>query len=230
MAFLNLSLHSVQAWNGANEGLPPAEGLVFQIAKVTTEPGKEPGKEQMVCELMVVSEGELKGRKAFGRYSVGAQVKQGALGRVKQLILATHVQLSPDGGFDDQQLVGTYFMADSVHETYDKTDAVTGNVSKANSVKIINERTPVSATPAAAAAFAPAAAPAAAPPVQPQYSAPPAQPQYAPPAQPQYAPPAVAAPPAAAAPWAAAPSPQHATPYPGFSGGFAAPSVTPVGR
>jgi len=223
MAFLNLSLHSVQAWNGANEGLPPAEGLVFQVAKVTTEPGKEPGKEQMVCELLVVSEGELKGRKAFGRYSVGAQVKQGALGRVKQLILATHVQLSPDGGFDDQQLVGTYFMADSVHETYDKTDAVTGNVSKANSVKIINERTPVSAAPPAAAAFAPAAA---APPAQTQYSAPPAQPQYAPPAQPQYAPPAAAA----AAPWAAAPSPQHATPYPGLSGGFAAPSVTPVGR
>lgn len=224
MALISQRLHEVDAWGGQGEALPPAEGLVFQITKSAQEQSSGEKKTlQLVLDLVVVSEGELKGRKAFQRYQIGADAKEPARMRLKALILATRIQMNAAGEFDDTQLVGAYFMADSIATTYDSHDAVSGQTVTKKSAKIVNERVPVAAAPAQAPQFAPAA------PVAPQYAAPPAAPQYAAPAAPQFA----------AAPQYAAPvaAPQYAPqPAPAFgppsvpAGAYGGPVLTPVGR
>ncbi len=207
MAHIGLRLQEVEGWDGKTGGLPPHDDVLFVIEKATQENSAKKGTPMLKLELMVV-DGELRGRKAFSQFVIAPDAKEGSRRRLKQLIMATQLQLDQQGGFDDAMLIGRQFVADVVSEPYTETDPATGQVIEKSSSRIINER-PVGAP--SMAAGAPAGYPSA---QAPQYAPP--QAAYAPPQQvPHYAPPGQYAPP-----------PAYAQPPVGRG----APGVTPVAR
>jgi hypothetical protein len=61
--------------------------------------------------------------------------------RLKSLVTAAGITVSPNGSFDSAQLVGCKLNADVVHETYQsKPDPITGQSTEKISIRIVNER------------------------------------------------------------------------------------------
>jgi hypothetical protein len=202
MAHIAGRLHEVQPWGGESEALPPGPDYALQIESVEQGQSPKKGTPQLNVTCIVLNEGELHGRKAIFRYNLNLE-KDAPRKRLRSLVDATGVQMDDQGGFDDQQLVATAFMADVIHEPYDDVDATTGTKIQKIGVRIQNER-PLDMQPAAGAAApaavaaAPAPAPVAAAPravapaVAPRAAVPaPAAPSNA---RPQYAPPGRGAP------------------------------------
>lgn len=183
-----IGLEAVEAWDGVGSSLPPCDDVTFKILEVKQSLTSKAQKPQLEvkCEVADCAQRDLVGRQLTGYYNLD----NGGTGtkRLRNLVESCGLPLQ---GVDDQHLIGRYFLADVINETYDRTDAQTGKTAPKTSSKIVKER-PLGGSPAAAPQpHAPAAPqPAAAAPAPAPYAPPQAQaaPAVAPPPQAQPAP------------------------------------------
>lgn len=154
MAQIHARLNDVEAWGGEGGMLPPGE-YHFMIENAVQAQSKN-GKPQLELDLVVINEGEMKGRKSKQWYTLNFE-KDTPRKRLKQLILATGIPLDGNGDFDDAQLKGATFVADLVAEQYEVADQVTGQKLTKDRTRLQNERVAGGASAPAVRSAAPAA-------------------------------------------------------------------------
>lgn len=131
-----LDLTNVNAWGGESTHLPPGP-YSFKIKAANIE-AKSEGKNQLVLDNEVVSDGEMKGKIAKSFFMLDF-TKETPKKRLKSLITATRIQLV-NGTFATESLVGTQYDADVIHEDYEsKTDPITGQAATKTAIRIVNE-------------------------------------------------------------------------------------------
>lgn len=140
MAIIEANLNEVEAWGGESVQLPPGE-YQFKVknADVESKADGEKTKLQLVVDYEVLS-GTFAGKTAKAWFQLDFS-KDAPRKRLKSLILACNVPLSPNGSFDTAQLVGCKLNADVTHESYEsKPDPITGAKVEKTAVRIVNER------------------------------------------------------------------------------------------
>jgi hypothetical protein len=141
MAYVSAGITAdTKAWDGVSGALPPASDVLFRVDDVKQEASPKKGTPQLVLDCVVVTEGELKDRKAMHRFVIGPNMKPASIGRLKQLLDACGIQADSNGGFDSDHLKGRVFIADIVVEPYNQTDPVTGQTLEKSSSRLQNER------------------------------------------------------------------------------------------
>jgi hypothetical protein len=150
----------------------------FEVDKAVFDQSKK-GNRTLRVTAKVLNEGEMKGRTLTGSYVISED--DFARRRMKALIVATGAELDAQFGFVKDSLLGLYFTADVILDTFDDIDAKSGQPITKEFTKWIGER-PYEGAAAAPVASAPrAAAPAAAAPQGgPRRPAPPANGRPAP--------------------------------------------------
>jgi hypothetical protein len=175
-----MDLATVKAWDGEFQGLTPGDYL-FQVEEASQEASKTKGTPQLVVKCLVI-QGFTTETHNGNKITHWVALTAKAAGRLKNFLDATGLVPDADGGFDDQDLVGRYFIAEAFDQEYTKVDGQ-GVETKTVSTKLKKER-PYGET----AAEPPAAPPPAVQPAPP----PPAQPAPPPPPPAQPAPPPAA--------------------------------------
>ncbi len=140
MATIEANLNDVEAWGGEVTTLPPGEYQVkVKAADVEQKEDGEKIKSQLVVDYEVIS-GAFSGKvcKAWFGLDFSKEVPRK---RLKSLVQAANVPLSPNGSFDSAQLVGCKLNIDSIHQTYtSKPDPITGTTEEKTAVRAVNER------------------------------------------------------------------------------------------
>jgi hypothetical protein len=154
---MNLSDPSVTPHDGRSQRVEPGT-YDFSIDKAVFDQSRK-GNRTLRITAKIESEGEMKGRTLTGSYVISDD--EFARRRMKALIEASGAVLDAQGGFSRESLVGLYFTADVVLDTFDDIDAKTGQPVTKEFTKWIGERAyeggavpaqaPKAAAPAAAA-------------------------------------------------------------------------------
>jgi hypothetical protein len=155
---MNLGDPTITPHDGRNQRVDPGT-YDFQIDKAVFDQSRK-GNRTLRVTAKVVSEDQMKGRTLVGSYVISDD--EFARRRMKALIEASGAMLDAQGGFARESLVGLYFTADVVVDTFDDIDAKTGLPVTKDFTKWIGERV-YEGAPAAAQPSAKAAAAAAAP-------------------------------------------------------------------
>lgn len=137
----NLNEAGLDAWGGEISTLPPGE-YQFKIKAADVE-SKEDGekiKNQLVIDYEVVS-GAFSGKIAKAWFNLDF-TKDTPRKRLKSLVQAAGIAVSPNGSFDTAQLLGCKLNADVIHRTYEgKPDPVLGGPPpQKTAINIVNER------------------------------------------------------------------------------------------
>ena len=130
------NLDNVEAWGGESTQLPPGP-YSFRIVKASIE-AKSEGKNQLVIDNEVISEGEMKGKTAKSFFMLDFS-KEAPKKRLKSLVIATRIPVT-GGNFNSDNLVGTQYDAEVTHESYEsKPDPITGQTTTKTATRIVNE-------------------------------------------------------------------------------------------
>lgn len=140
MATIEANLNEVDAWGGEVTQLPPGEyQLKVLAADVEQKESGETIKSQLVVKYEVVS-GAFAGKATTAWFGLDF-TKDTPRKRLKSLVAATGIPLSPNGSFDSAQLVGARLNADITHESYtSKPDPITGQSTEKTTIRVVNER------------------------------------------------------------------------------------------
>jgi|SRR5882672_3515850 len=157
MATIEANLNDVEAWGGEVSTLPPGE-YQLKVKAADVEQKDSDGKitSQLVVDYEVTS-GAFSGKVVKAWFTLDF-TKDTPRKRLKSLVVACNIEVSPNGSFDTAQLVGCQLNADVIHQTYmSKPDPITGNPVEKTSVRVVNERRsgPVNASVAAPASGSP---------------------------------------------------------------------------
>lgn len=145
MANIEANLNDIEAWGGEITKLPPGE-FSFKIKAADIENKEKDGKtqSQLVVDLEVIS-GPFAGKTAKSWFGLDF-TKDTPRKRLKSLVNASGIAVSPNGSFDSAQLIGCKINADVTHETYMTKaglDVVGGSVippEEKIAVRVVNER------------------------------------------------------------------------------------------
>jgi hypothetical protein len=167
---MNLGDPSITAHDGRSQRIEPGT-YDFEIDKAVFDQSKK-GNRTLRVTAKVASDGEMKGRTLTGSYVISED--EFARRRMKALIEASGAVLDEKGGFARESLVGLYFTADVIIDTFDDIDAKSGQPITKEFTKWIGERPYEGVGAVAAAPKAAAPAPVTAPQGGPRRPAPPA--------------------------------------------------------
>jgi len=157
---MNLGDPAITAHDGRSQRIEPGT-YDFEIDKAVFDQSRK-GNRTLRVTAKVANEGEMKGRTLTGSYVISED--EFARRRMKALIEASGAVLDAQGGFSRDSLVGLYFTADVILDTFDDIDAKSGQPITKEFTKWIGERAYEGAGAAPAPrATAPAPAVAAAP-------------------------------------------------------------------
>lgn len=140
MATIEAGLNDVEAWGGEITQLPPGE-YQFKIKAADVEQKEKDGKviSQLVVDYEVLS-GAFAGKPGKAWFTLNF-AKDTPRRRLKSLVTAAGITVSPNGSFDSNQLVGCKLNADVIHESYESgPDPITGVKIEKTAVRIVNER------------------------------------------------------------------------------------------
>ena len=141
MATIDANLNEIDAWGGETTQLPPGEyQLKVTAADVEQKEDGEKIKSQLVVNYEVIS-GAFSGKTIKAWFMLDF-TKDTPRKRLKSLVNATGIGVSPNGSFDTAQLLACKLNADVVHESYQsKPDPITGQSVEKTAIRVVNERT-----------------------------------------------------------------------------------------
>lgn len=133
---MRLNDPTIQAWDGRQTRIEPGT-YDFEIVKTAFDQSRR-GNRTLVVTGSVVTEGPMKGRQMRNSYVISDD--DFARRRMKALVEATGAVLDEQGGFTAESLVGLYFTADVIEDTFDDIDPKTGQPTSRTVTKWIGER------------------------------------------------------------------------------------------
>jgi len=120
---MNLGDPSITAHDGRSQRIEPGT-YDFEIDKAVFDQSKKGNRTLRVTAKVATDGSEMKGRTLTGSYVISDD--EFARRRMKALIEASGAVLDEKGGFARESLVGLYFTADVIIDTFDDIDAKSG--------------------------------------------------------------------------------------------------------
>lgn len=146
LAYIDVNLHEVDAWDGAISLVNPGE-YILRCDDVKQGQSKS-GKPKMVLTYTVVEALNEENEDMVGRTIIQSQsldfTSDAVKGRVKSLILALCGEVSKRGGFSPDDFFDKEMLCEVVAQTYTEQNPITNEPIEKNTISIIRER-PVSA-------------------------------------------------------------------------------------
>jgi hypothetical protein len=137
-----VNLNEVASWDGGASGVLPLGEYEFDVINVTAGNAKT-GTQNLEFDLMVVAGAETDTvNGATKKHWIYLTEK--SAGRVRNMVDACGVQMTPEGAFDSDHFIGQHFIGEVFEDSFDKPNLATGTTDTKITNKIRKER-PVSA-------------------------------------------------------------------------------------